>query len=153
MKKAILGAVCGVLALTSVVSAGTKVDNIVNLGGGTPGTASAKMYLPINDDFKFVGGISSDVYTKNTPSSTLILLGVNADLPVLGNSDIYTEAKFGSVNEFQTIGLSKKWVSKLTDKISVGVQMKVLEVGINGTNKVAILPSITPVIGFSFEVL
>lgn len=155
MKKLTLSLLVAMVAVTSAVSA-IDMKAITNFYGNAP---AGKFYVPFIGGTDLLIGASVVGYqAKDTELGYNVNLGVAADLPLLGTTDIFIQASKGStviapatkVAPFvaNTICVEKNWMSKITDKVSLGLTARLLTLRLEGENSaVSVMSYISPSLG------
>jgi len=147
------------LLLLSVLSAATfafdfEVDSVVRFDGSN--SPSGRFYIPIYQDYKLVTGFSTVVPTREDQVDMDLILGVNTDVPIIDNVDIYfinaiddSETAIGR-RKFKTYSLnvSKSWLFAVNGNLSLGLEMVLGSLKLQGeVDKLHVLTEIYPVVG------
>ncbi len=177
MKKALVAAVLGVMVAASSVSA-MSFDTVTGFNGNLGGGPITKAYVPLTDDISAVVGFSANFSTSSKVASAVAtdttggrgsdinsIVGINANLPLVGNVDVLTVWGQGPSDEgsvktlagggafmLTNIDLTKKFMAKITDKISIGLQVILLDIKMgNSTNQaqIGVMKTFYPVLGIN----
>ncbi len=89
---------------------------------------------------------------KGNELKTNLNLGVETNLPLLGKTNTYLNFDKGIASDganltTETLNVTKTWAYPLTDKIDIGIRVKLLKVQLEGTKWVTIVESLEPVVG------
>ena len=159
MKKQILAACLGAMMMVGTAHAFTT-EVITNVGGSDPtsqgNTASSRFYFNTGmQDVSLVTGYAGRFATQDTPATNYAILGIRSNWPVLGQTEVNGEFTFanGANNTLRWVNVTKNWMYKLTDKISLGVSIPLVRFGTNGAKEVQVLGNITPQIGMNIDLM
>ncbi len=161
MNKSFLALMVAVLML-SVPAHALDLGVVTGFNGSS--APSGKFYHPLPMDMELVFGFSAQLpaqkYNNNTGSQADfdILLGVNSDMPLVGNVDMYfvmddedgtvrTGKNEGSDLMVTKFAVTKRWMYPLNDRVNLGFQATLGEVLLDGSKQVNVLTEISPVLG------
>lgn len=170
MKKVLLALLVVSMALTGAVSA-FQMDSIVNITGSS---TAGKFYIPVMKDVDVIVGLAATVAgTKDKESDLSGQLGVSTLIPYLGKTDIYvTMSKYSEATAYEgqvaaasgndgtrqgtslhvnSLVIGKNWLYRLTDRVSLGVSIPLVEVMLDGSKVVKVASGIVPVVGARIE--
>ena len=144
------------LFASSLFAFSYDVESVVKFDG--TGSPTGRFYFPINENYKIVAGFTSVITTRSDQVDLDLLIGVNKDLPILKNVDIYflnavdnTETMVGR-RKFKTysLNLSKKWLYAINGNISLGAEVVLGSLKLQDeADKVHILTEFYPVLGLT----
>jgi len=162
MKKQVLSLMMGAMLVLGTSAHAFKTEAVTNFGGDSNPTG--RFYFPITKDMSLITGFESTIYTTGPQTSvTQALLGVKYDLPVLGTIDTYGVFNFqeftdgqkanSTASVLQWIVISKGWMAKLTDKVSVGLYVPLVKFNTANSKEISILSEIKPQVGMTIDFL
>jgi hypothetical protein len=121
---------------------------------------SAHFYVPINDDYKVVAGFKTTLTTRADQVDFSLLIGLNHDIPILGNADMYFLNTVDSVEtavgkrKFKTysFNIAKQWMYSVNESILLGVEVIFVSLKLQGeADKLHILTDAYPVLGVTID--
>lgn len=154
MKKRSLILAC--LFASSLFAFSYDVESVVRFDG--TGSPAGRFYFPINENYKVVAGVTSVVTTRSDQADLDLLIGINKNVPILKNVDIYflnavdNEETMVGRRKFKTYSLnvSKKWLYAINGNISLGAEAVLGSLKLQGEDdKIHILTEFYPVLGLT----
>ena len=156
MNKVILA---GLLSLGLAVGTSAADTRIVTAFTGTTGSAAQTYHNIGLGSSQLILGATFGVPTNTDKDNGFYALGhfgltFDTDLPLLSNFEVTTDFSKGETGELvigQTLTVSKKYFTKLADKIEVGIGADLLRLNF-ADEALYIVPNISPVIAFNAKI-
>jgi hypothetical protein len=150
MKKAVLGlfVILGLCLSTSVHGLG--IETITNLTGNDP---TGRFYFRMDEDNAIILGAEANLSTSTGGTSTAAFIGgVKTRMPVLKDVDIYGVFRTGSGSFIKSVVISKNWMTRLGEKLQLGLSIPLLKIDTAGGNTIDVLSEITPQVGMTLDI-
>ncbi len=159
MKKVSLGLLLAAITCFATSTFAMSVDTVTNFNGGSNPTG--KFYFAMDEDTALILGGEANIATgmRATPAETTVdvIAGIKSKMPIVGTVDLYgvfgtgDSATSTDRNLLRSVVISKTWMSKLTDKVKIGLSIPLIKVNTAGGNSVEILSQINPEIGMTLD--
>lgn len=144
--------------LVSVQLFGNSLDMISSFGGfqyESRNASDVRVYTPFWDGIDLVvGGGISIPNNKDGEIGVNGLVGVHMPLPIVSAVDMifeFNKPGADSAEHFKATRfvMIKNWLFPLTDQLRLGVEVRLLDIGIDGSKTVLLFSRFEPVIGVS----